>query len=101
MSLHLRDVLSFPASQLAVAFIVAYNIMFGMAFLVGTFAVFLIKERAQKSKHIQYVSGVRSLTYWFSTFAWDFINYLIPATLLLFIFLAFQVDAYISENNLG
>ena len=37
----------------ALAFIVSYNTFFGMCFLVSTFVLFLIKERATKAKHIQ------------------------------------------------
>ena len=37
----------------ALAFIVSFNTFFGMCFLVSTFVLFLIKERATKAKHIQ------------------------------------------------
>ena len=37
----------------ALAVIVSFQTFFGMCFLVGTFVLFLIKERATKAKHIQ------------------------------------------------
>ena len=78
-----------------------FLVSFGMAFLVGTFVVLPIKERVTQSKHLQYVSGVHTVTYWLSSFFWDFINYLIPAGLLLVIFGAFGVEAFVINGNLG
>ena len=40
----------------ALAFIVAYQTFFGICFLVGTFVLFLIKERATKAKHVQVIA---------------------------------------------
>lgn len=77
-----------------VSFIVSWCVSFGMAFLVGTFVLLLIKERMTKSKHIQYVSGVHVANYWASTFLWDLVNYLIPTLLLIAVFAGFNVEAY-------
>ena len=85
----------------AMAFVVAFNIMFGMAFLVGAFILFLIKEKATKSKHIQFASGVHAFNFWMSTFCWDMINYLIPAFLLFPLFAIFDLEAYIDGANAG
>lgn len=75
-------------------FSVAFNVLFGMAFLASSFVIFLIKERASRAKHCQFVSGVHVSTFWASTFCWDFINFLVPSVLLMFTFMAFKVDAY-------
>lgn len=40
------------------------------------------------------VSGLSSVTYWTANFVWDYINYLIPAVLMVVTFAAFQPDAY-------
>lgn len=85
----------------AMAFVVAYNIAFGMAFLVGSFILFLIKERVTKSKHIQFASGVNAFNFWMSTFTWDMINYLIPSFMLFPLFAIFGLDAYIEGANAG
>lgn len=82
-------------------FIVAYQISFGMAFVVGSFILFLIKERVTKSKHIQFASGVNVFNFWMSTFTWDMINYLIPCLLLFPVFAIFGVDAFIEGTNAG
>ena len=52
-------------------------------FQVATFAVFIVKEEATDAKHLQFVSGVQTGTYWLALYAWHLINYLIPATLIL------------------
>lgn len=81
-------------------FTVAFNIVFGMAFLASSFTLFLIKERATKAKHQQFVSGVSLFTFWLATFTWDMINFLMPAVCLLITMLAFDLKAYIVEDHL-
>ena len=36
-------------------------------------------------------------SYWFATYTWDFLNYLVPALGILVLFAAFQVDSYKDE----
>ncbi|CAD5112606.1 DgyrCDS1819 [Dimorphilus gyrociliatus] len=88
-------------SSAALGMIIAFNVMFGMAFLVGTFAIFLIKERAVKSKHLQFVSGVNSFSFWSATFFYDLINYAIPSILLIPVFVAFNIKALVAGTNLA
>ncbi|ESO85211.1 hypothetical protein LOTGIDRAFT_221435 [Lottia gigantea] len=88
-------------SNILFGFLIAFCLLFGMAFLSSSFVVFLIKERQVGAKHLQKVSGVGTLVYWFSNFAWDFINYLLPCLLILIVFAAFGTEAYISDSNLG
>lgn len=83
------------------AFTLAFQIMFGMAFLTATFVIFLIKERSSGAKHLQNVSGVSSIAFWASNFLWDLINYLIPVLLILVVFAAFQTEAYVTDGHLG
>ena len=85
----------------AMAWIVSYNVAFGMAFLVGSFILFIIRERVTKAKHIQFVSGVNVFNFWMSTFTWDFINFMIPSLLLLPVFAIFNLDAYVSGETIG
>ncbi len=72
----------------------------GMAFLVATFAVFLVKERVTKSKHIQFVSGVSVFNYWASTFTWDLCNFIVPCILLVVVMAAVNIEGYVEDNNL-
>ena len=78
-------------------FTLAFNVCFGMAFLASSFSLFLVKERAMKAKHIQFVSGVRVVNFWLSTFCWDMINYIIPAIVLIICFAAFGIGQYVDD----
>lgn len=80
-------------------FTIAFNFVFGIAFLSSSFVLFLIKERATKAKHIQFVSGVQPFTFWASTFCWDLINYMIPCCILLFVLWAFDIKAYFIDAH--
>lgn len=82
-------------------FIFSYCLAFGLAFLISTFVVFLIKERAVGAKHSQFISGVHAFNFWLSTFAWDFINYLLPAVLIIVVMECFQIAGYTDGNNAG
>eukprot|EP00049_Salpingoeca_infusionum_P004186 m.75537 g.75537 ORF g.75537 m.75537 type:complete len:1711 (-) comp12452_c2_seq4:1262-6394(-) len=79
-------------------FFIAFTIMFGISFLVSSFAVFPITERNNKAKHIQFVSGVDGISYWAATYMWDVINFLIASIMCLVLFAAFKVDAYSHER---
>ncbi|XP_033746448.1 ATP-binding cassette sub-family A member 3-like [Pecten maximus] len=92
---------SVVVTALATGFVVAFLVLFGMAFLSTSFILFLIKERSTGAKHLQKVSGVGSLTYWLSNYCWDIINYLIPVLFILVVFAAFQTPAYVNDNRLG
>jgi ATP-binding cassette subfamily A (ABC1) protein 3 len=85
---------------LAIGFSVSFCVLFGMAFLASSFVMFLIKERATKAKHCQFVSGVQSLTFWSSTFCWDFINFMVPVILLIVVFAAFGIEGYVEPDRL-
>ena len=76
-------------------FTIAFYFVFGISFLASSFVLFLIKERATKAKYIQFVSGVNPINFWFSTFCWDMINYIIPCICLIITFVAFDITAYL------
>ncbi|XP_069124776.1 phospholipid-transporting ATPase ABCA3-like [Argopecten irradians] len=88
-------------TQGTTGFMVAFNVVFGMSFLASSFVVFIIKERATKSKHIQFVSGVNALNFWTSTFCWDIINYLVPSLCILVTFWAFDIEAFVTGDHIA
>ena len=81
--------------------ILSYNLFFGMSFLIGSFVLFIVKERATKAKHIQFVSGVHITTYWASSFLWDLINFMGPSLIVLIVFAAFDIKPYYEGENAG
>ncbi|XP_035267888.1 phospholipid-transporting ATPase ABCA1 isoform X3 [Anguilla anguilla] len=80
--------------------LVSICVIFAMSFVPASFVLFLIEERVSKAKHLQFVSGVRPLLYWLANFTWDMLNYTVPATMVVLIFIAFQQQSYVSETNL-
>ncbi|XP_075031827.1 phospholipid-transporting ATPase ABCA7 [Calonectris borealis] len=80
--------------------LVSICVIFAMSFVPASFVLFLIEERVSKAKHLQFVSGMKPITYWLGNFAWDMCNYLVPALLVILIFLCFQQKSYVSSANL-
>uniref|UniRef100_A0A8D3CZN3 P-type phospholipid transporter n=1 Tax=Scophthalmus maximus TaxID=52904 RepID=A0A8D3CZN3_SCOMX len=80
--------------------LVSICVIFAMSFVPASFVVFLIQERVSKAKHMQFISGVQPLLYWVANFIWDMCNYIVPATLVVLIFICFQQKAYVSSSNL-
>ncbi|XP_051809988.1 LOW QUALITY PROTEIN: phospholipid-transporting ATPase ABCA1b [Acanthochromis polyacanthus] len=80
--------------------LVSICVIFAMSFVPASFVVFLIQERVSKAKHMQFISGVQPLLYWVTNFIWDMCNYVVPATLVILIFVCFQQEAYVSSTNL-
>ncbi|KNC76009.1 hypothetical protein SARC_11479 [Sphaeroforma arctica JP610] len=77
---------------------VAIFTIFAMSFLAASFVTFVVDERRTKAKHIQFVSGVDTVSFWLATYTWDLINYLIPVTVILIIIIGFQVEYYTGSN---
>lgn len=77
---------------------VAINVIIALSFVPASFVVYLVNERISKSKHLQFVSGMDPTTYWLATFAWDMLNFLVPAFICMVVFLAFNLPAYTGHN---
>ncbi|XP_060089129.1 phospholipid-transporting ATPase ABCA1-like [Heteronotia binoei] len=75
-------------------------VMFALSFVPASFVLFLIEERISNAKHLQIVNGMKPWVYWLGNFAWDVCNYLIPAALVVLIFICFQQKAYVSPESL-
>lgn len=51
------------------------------------------------AKHMQTISGVSPLSYWVSTFLWDFITFMIPCLLLIGVFFVYSSDAFVADDR--
>ena len=87
------------AQRLTIDLFVSICIIFALSFIPASFLVFLLEERENHSKQLQFVSGVKPYIYWVSNFYWDLINYIIPCLLCILIFLMFNVSTYTSVEN--
>lgn len=79
--------------------IISIFIIVAMSFVPASFTLFLVYERATKSKHIQYINGLFPLIYWVTNFVWDLLNYLLPAACVIVILRLFNVPAYVEGEN--
>ncbi|XP_055978796.1 retinal-specific phospholipid-transporting ATPase ABCA4 [Sorex fumeus] len=79
---------------------VAICVIFAMSFVPASFVLYLIQERVNKAKHLQFLSGVNPTTYWVTNFLWDMANYSVSAALVVVIFVGFQKQAYTSPSHL-
>ncbi|ELK29428.1 ATP-binding cassette sub-family A member 7 [Myotis davidii] len=87
--------------------IVSICVVFAMSFIPASFILVLIEERVTRAKHLQFMGGLSPTLYWLGNFLWDMVrglpracNYLVPACIVVLIFLAFQRKAYVSPANL-
>ena len=54
--------------------VIAIFVVTGFAFIPAGCILFLVYERANKSKHLQLISGLNPLVYWFSTILCDLVR---------------------------
>lgn len=80
------------------AFSAAIIISIAFSFIPASFAVSIVKEREVKAKHQQLISGVSVLSYWVSTYIWDFISFLFPSTFAIILFYVFGLDQFIGKD---
>ncbi|CAH1158803.1 unnamed protein product, partial [Phyllotreta striolata] len=82
-------------------FQLAFNICFSLAFVSSFYAIFLVRERASKSKHLQFVSGVKIHAFWSVHAFCDAVTYLITVGLMLAVLVLFQRDGFKTAEDLG
>uniref|UniRef100_A0A2K5W978 ATP binding cassette subfamily A member 7 n=1 Tax=Macaca fascicularis TaxID=9541 RepID=A0A2K5W978_MACFA len=80
--------------------LVSICVVFAMSFIPASFTLVLIEERVTRAKHLQLMGGLSPTLYWLGNFLWDMCNYLVPACIVVLIFLAFQQRAYVAPANL-
>lgn len=100
MPRNLSEIAQSQLTESKTGFAIAINLMYGMASLSSTFALLLVTESSIKSKHVQQVSGVYLSNFWLSALLWDLVNFLLPCLLMLVVFRAFGVEAFVEDNHL-
>ena len=78
---------------------VAICILFALSFIPASFLIFIVDERTSNSKQLQFVSGIKPFIYWLANYLWDLLNYLVPCSICIILFIIFDVKAYTCENN--
>jgi len=77
-----------------IAIVLPLVIWTSMGFVVGTFALFVVRQRANKAKHSQFVGGIDAAGFWLAAFLWDLLIFAVSSVLLVVVVLSFHVDAY-------
>ncbi|CAF1011818.1 unnamed protein product [Rotaria sordida] len=86
-------------NRISMEMFTAICVIFALAFVPASFLVFLIDEQVTTSKHLQFVSGVKGITYWWANFLWDLTNYCVSIGFCIIIFLSFGIEAYVYKMN--
>ena len=93
------DLVSLLTVQVFIDLFVAICIIFALSFIPASFLVFLVEERENHCKQLQFISGVKPYIYWMSNFTWDLLNFCIPCLLCVIVFVAFDVKSYMAPEN--
>ncbi|XP_024080485.1 ATP-binding cassette sub-family A member 1-like isoform X6 [Cimex lectularius] len=79
--------------------LMAIAVIFALSFVTASFCLYLIEERKSNSKHLQLVSGVNRLIYWFEAFVWDMCAFSLSVILCILVFLIFNEQAFIAPDR--
>ena len=66
----------------------------GLAFLIGSFVVFVVNQRSNKAKHSQFIGGIDAIGYWLAAFVWDLLSFAVSSVLIIIVVLSFRTDVY-------
>ena len=66
--------------------------IFNVGFIAASFVLFLIEERSGKTLHLQLVCGMSRVVYWLTTALWDLITYLLFMTVVIILYVVFEVS---------
>jgi ATP-binding cassette, subfamily A (ABC1), member 3 len=64
-----------------------------LAFKFASIIAFIVKERTDRSKHQQMVSGMSISAYWIANFVYDYLLYLVVACATVIIAKAMSIDS--------
>eukprot|EP00002_Diphylleia_rotans_P024252 TRINITY_DN477_c0_g2_i1.p1 TRINITY_DN477_c0_g2~~TRINITY_DN477_c0_g2_i1.p1 ORF type:complete len:1671 (+),score=364.81 TRINITY_DN477_c0_g2_i1:51-5063(+) len=81
------------------AIIASFFVLIAYCILSSQFAVFIVKEKETKAKHLQFVSGVNIFSYWLASYLWDLLSYTAAVTLTLIVFAAFGRDEFVGDSE--
>jgi len=87
------------SSQVYTDLFVALTVILAMGFIPASFVVYLVHEKATSGKHQQFLTGVSPGMYWWASYCWDIVNYLVPLGVCFLLFASFQVMAYSGDNT--
>lgn len=87
------------AYQFVFKFIFVCCMTMAAASLSASFSMFIVQERANKSKQVQMVSGIHKGIFWLSHFIWDLVVYTIPASGMIICFQIYGEPEFTGHNT--
>jgi hypothetical protein len=82
-------------------FLGAFIFNLALAFKFASIISFIVKEREDRSKHQQIVSGMRVSAYWFANFLYDYFMYAIVAVVSAILCSAMKIDSFTTGNAMA
>ncbi|XP_070186023.1 uncharacterized protein [Littorina saxatilis] len=92
-----RESIESGASDVGIAMVV----LLALSFIPSAFMVFLTNERISQEQHMQSISGVGTVLYWFASYIWDMFVYCIALGVMVIIVVIFKTDGFYDRENLG
>lgn len=80
---------------------VAFYTGFSMAFVSSFFILSIVQEAVTKSKHLQFISGVKVYVFWLASIIFDLVVYFIIIMVFVLALTSLQLDGYSSADDLG
>lgn len=81
------------------SFLTAILICVAFCFIPASYAVFVVLEREIGAKHIQFISGVNSLSYWCAVYVWDMVLYMLPFLLAVIVIQIDGNESFSGDNS--
>ena len=75
--------------------------IFGFSILLAYFVLIVVKEKENGAKHLQFVSGVHSSTYWLANYLFDNLIILIVIALSTIVIAVFQISSFSAGEPLA
>ncbi|VDM62451.1 unnamed protein product [Angiostrongylus costaricensis] len=94
-----QDILKNRNISNSAAFIISYAVIVCMSIVVAACSQFLIRERKNKSKHMQMLSGLRCWMYWGTAFVWDVSWYVVEMAAFIGILYIFDIEPYTKDGT--
>ncbi|XP_045462662.1 phospholipid-transporting ATPase ABCA3-like isoform X2 [Harmonia axyridis] len=85
----------------SMGFNIAFNLGFSMTFVSSFFILFYIRERMTKSKHLQFVSGVKVFIYWTTSYVCDILTFTVIQIATIITLASFQEDGLKAPDDLA
>ncbi|CAF3401063.1 unnamed protein product [Rotaria sp. Silwood1] len=76
---------------------VAITVLCAYSFVPAAVILYLVREYVTQEKRLIFISGVKPLIYWLSTFIWDLVYYLILISLTMALIKIFNISAFNSR----